>query len=100
LLRISDDESRHAALAWRTLQWALAAFPDARPFIASTLRDALTPAAPSSIHPDDDAFARLGIVRGSLSAELKRQAIARVIQPCALRLLAQPIPTSQQPTLS
>jgi hypothetical protein len=100
LLRISDDESRHAALAWRTLQWALAAFPDARPFIASTLRDALTPTAPTSIHPEDDALARLGIVRGSLSAELKRQAIARVIQPCAQRLLEQPISSTQQLTLS
>lgn len=88
LLRIAEDEGNHAALAWRTVQWALSlGGDDLRAHVRALFEEATRKSAPQAIHPHDEASARLGVVEGSLSAELKRQALQRVIAPCAGRLL-------------
>jgi hypothetical protein len=89
LLKIAEDEGRHAVLAWRTIQWALAASPDLRGFVMETFQAALVMPPQVEVSAADEARAGLGIIGGSLSLTLRRQALARVIQPCAAQVLGE-----------
>lgn len=69
LARIADDEARHAALAWKTLAWALrVGGAEVARAIEADVR-ALRSAPPAK-------------------TEIERRAIADVILPCAVALLA------------
>ena len=50
LEQIADDETRHAALAWRFIRWALARDPGLRPQLQRTLDDALREIDPTLAH--------------------------------------------------
>ncbi len=95
LAKITEEEGRHAALAWRTVQWALEraqasgdttlrAFVEAE-FEAATA--AARAARPLPVSAADEAWVALGVVGESLRAELRRQALQRVIWPCAQKVL-------------
>lgn len=95
LARITEEEGRHAALAWRTVQWVLEraqksgdvglrAFVEAE-FEAAT---AARSASPIPVSAADNAWVALGVVGESLRGELRRQALHRVVWPCAKKVLS------------
>jgi hypothetical protein len=85
--RIAEDELRHAQLGWRTLQWMLAKHPETRAVAAAAFT-----------HAHDHWMARARAARpgaamptvlGALDrAQVHREALLKVITPCALQLVA------------
>ena len=89
LEKIARDEREHAALAWRTLTWALERADEGlRRHVAEVFRSAAN--AQSALSPggeDEQGLSEYGLVRGSLWEQIRRQATARVILPLAEQLL-------------
>ncbi|MCB9664518.1 MAG: ferritin-like domain-containing protein [Alphaproteobacteria bacterium] len=76
---IADDETRHAALAWRTARWLL----EARPHLRGVAQAALHPPGPLPDHPGDPDH---GWLSGARVREVHAATWAAVIAP-ARRLL-------------
>jgi hypothetical protein len=92
LSRIAADETRHAELAWRYLAWALATGDeDLRDVARRTFAQARAAAGsfdPASQPTEDSArWLSLGRTTDEVRARLRREAMDRVIAPCAARLL-------------
>jgi hypothetical protein len=85
LSTIAEDEERHAALAWRTLQWALETFGEsARDAAVQAFAEA---AAKYSVNPVVPlAIDSLGILSGKTLGTLRRHVITAVVGPCARAL--------------
>ncbi len=88
LARIAEDESRHAALAWRTVAWALR--QGGAP-VRAAVEEAF--AAPLALPAGDaDADDAVLAAHGRLDAPALRAAVARamgeIVRPCAAALLA------------
>jgi hypothetical protein len=90
LTRIAADETRHAALAWRYVLWALERRPELRGVVAAEIDAALeeSRAGGSPAGGDDDALLAFGVVGDRLRREIRRRALAQAIAPCARALLA------------
>ncbi|MEI9954484.1 MAG: ferritin-like domain-containing protein [Pseudomonadota bacterium] len=89
LLAISEDEMRHAELAYRFLKWALAAGGPELERAAQHEFAALAaqvPAAPSALTDWDEALLRHGIVPNAMRRAIREQAMAQVILPCSRAL--------------
>jgi len=89
LLQISADETRHAELAYRFVQWALA--EGDRELERAVRREFAALAAEISpaqrVRNDhDDALLRHGIVPDGLHQLIREQAITQVILPCSRAL--------------
>ena len=83
LERIAADESRHAALAWRTLQWIA---PRVEPaWIDAAFEDAIAEVLAVDAETVDPTHGRLGT---AAKQRVRARAIASVIEPCR-RALAQ-----------
>jgi len=86
LLLISEDETRHAELAYRFVQWALA---QGGPALARAVRREFaelageTQAAHPSLTDLDDDLPRHGIVPGVMRQAIRARAFAEVILPCS-----------------
>jgi len=98
LLRISEDETRHAELAFRFVQWALSLAPLD---LQGAVRDefaALTLESASISRPltalENDAL-RHGIAPDSLRRVVRERAIREVILPCAQALGGAPVRASK-----
>jgi hypothetical protein len=89
LARITEDEARHAELAWRFVAWALAQ-GDARVFAAVAQAFAEPAALPDG--GPDALFAEVMEAHGRLDAASLRATLTRalddVVRPCAASLLA------------
>ncbi|MFZ6178720.1 ferritin-like domain-containing protein [Nannocystis pusilla] len=89
LAGIADDETRHAALAWRTLRWLLASHGPAVRLVAlgavAELRAELT----TDLPPDDERLAApgWGLLRPSTRRAHHRETFAAVIEPVLRTLL-------------
>ena len=83
---IADDESRHAALAWRFVHWAWEAHPELRPVIR---RELCAPIewGDARPHPMQQALGEWGVLDRSSEIEIARRAVITVIRPCADSLL-------------
>jgi hypothetical protein len=88
---IAEDEERHAALAWRTVAWALG---EGGAHVASALRDAIAEARASfddAIEPPgaprDPTLARCGRLDGAARDEVLRAGWRDVIEPLGRALL-------------
>ena len=97
LSRIADDEDRHAALAWKTVAWALRAggadVRDALERAASELRDTGTRACTAAVAPaSDNALARHGILSDEEQRTLRARAISEVVLPSVDALLGAQTP--------
>lgn len=97
LLRaISDDEARHASLAWRFVQWALGRDPGLRAKVAELFANL----RPREFEPGplDHEARRLLRAHGCLPAEqrrrIERDGVLELLRPCATRLLAAVDPGS------
>jgi hypothetical protein len=88
---ISEDEARHAALAWRFVAWALEHAPsEARERIACELeRVAKLRALPGPSDEQPAELAEHGFVVGRSRAALAAEVLREIIKPCA-RLLVPP----------
>lgn len=93
LARLADDETRHAALAWATVSWALArggeAVAERLRRTAAALRPAPTPELPAA-DPHAAALAAHGRLDARAHALASRQAWADIIDPMLEQLLAAP----------
>ena len=92
LARIAEDESRHAALAWRTVRWILETHPDLRSELDGLER-------PHVGHDDGDApSVAVRNAYGVLSADQRREVLedtlTHVVTPAlqALRNALRPVP--------
>jgi hypothetical protein len=99
LERIAADETRHAALAWRTLRWLLDSHPGVvapalRRCVASTARP--LPTAPFRVIQDVHALRRHGRLSSHERAAIHRRVFAEMIAPLAGRLCA----LASQPALA
>jgi hypothetical protein len=88
LSRISEDETRHAELAWRFVAWALEQQPSLREVAEREFERHLS--TPVSFSDDSELdLGRFGVLSGSTRAELRRRVLDRVVRPSAALLLAR-----------
>lgn len=81
LLRIAEDEQRHALLAYQTVQWALRAYPrQARALVGACLREGHE-LAPRSAEPETQALGRYGLLDAGQRSELGAQTWLQVVEP-------------------
>jgi hypothetical protein len=91
LLRIADDEARHAELAWRFVRWAVSRDASLSATAARVFAEEAT-AARGAARPEaeDLAWLACGRVTPAVHRRLHQQAMERVVAPCARALLAAP----------
>jgi hypothetical protein len=90
LRMIADDEARHAALAWRFVQWALDREPGLASQVAATFERAVGPepkAEVLDVH-ERELLRALGCLPLDERRRLERAGLRRLIRPCADALLA------------
>jgi hypothetical protein len=91
LVRIAEDESAHAALAWKVVQWLLREHPHlaaiARIEIERGLADGSAVATESRPGVCADAASAHGVLDAAAVARVHRSAADEVIRPCAEALL-------------
>jgi hypothetical protein len=93
LLQISEDETRHAELAYCFVQWALSSGDAALQAAVEHEFAALatqTTTAHGTLSAEDEQRLRHGIVPEAMRRVLRARAIAQVILPCSRALLAAP----------
>jgi hypothetical protein len=90
LRMIADDEARHAALAWRFVQWALVREPGLAPQVAATFERAV--GSELQIESFDAHERELLRAHGCLPIDERRQleraGLRDLVQPCVEALLA------------
>ncbi len=81
LLSIATDESRHAALAWRAVQWLVNAHPELRAFAAERFTTAVSAlrSAPCRVPALD--LAAHGVLAGQEKQRLREAALREVVEP-------------------
>jgi hypothetical protein len=95
LTTIAVDETRHAQLAWRFVQWALKRDGEdlARVVRSEFMRlraDVDRAPAPASLDARELELLAGGVVPERLGAQLRAESVRRVILPCAEALLVRP----------
>ncbi len=82
LAEVASDEERHAALAWKTLQWALALFGDEAREAAE--RAFVRAAAAYGVDPAEGAVENeeFGVLGARTLGALRREALREVVRPC------------------
>lgn len=95
LVRVADDEARHAALAWSTVAWALAqggeGVAERLRRTAAALRSEAAPRTPlPAADPHADELAAHGRLDARAHALASREAWAEIIDPMLEELLAAP----------
>jgi hypothetical protein len=92
LAGITDDESEHAELAWRTVRWALATFgDDVRDAVRGELARLEAELAGAALEPTgerDERLLRAGVATPLLRAHMRREALTRAVVPCLRALVA------------
>lgn len=98
LTTIAQDESNHALLAWRFVQWAIGMQPALGTDVLALARQQLQLAQEANVHaaPEEDALLAYGVVGDAAYAQLRAAALSDVILPCLEALAAPPesIPTA------
>jgi hypothetical protein len=91
--KIAEDESRHAAFAWRVVRWAIAVGGrEVRNEIEKSFERIMTTSAvPAStgIGQDRSAYRAFGRIDGDEAARVRAEALRDVIAPCVRALLAE-----------
>jgi hypothetical protein len=87
---VADDETRHAALAWRSLRWLLDTHPELLPLARQTLSEALEfRARPErGVHPS--AAARVGGLTILQRRALADSVVRTVLRPLSVAVLGAP----------
>jgi hypothetical protein len=97
LAKIAADETRHGALAWRFVQWLLHARPQLRATAAACFARACE--LPTTTPATEDAWSLRphGVPSPAARAQLRREALQTIVQPCA-DMLVRGIDTQPEPT--
>jgi hypothetical protein len=91
LLRIAEDEARHAELAWRFVRWAVSRDASLRAEAARVFaEEAAAARGASRPEAEDLAWLACGRVTPAVHRRLHEQAMSRVVTSCARALLAAP----------
>lgn len=89
LEEIAADEARHAALAWRFVQWALDEAPDLRDVAEQAFAAALAlDVAPTTDVPE--GLEAYGVLAPATVAMVRAKTLQDTVQPCAHALLNPP----------
>lgn len=93
---IAADEARHAALAWKTLRWALSQDPTLGPRLERVLRDRIAEL------PADDrrGYAELGVLSGPQRTTVERDVLTSIVAPILRTLLRQSASPLRTPSVS
>jgi len=92
LSRISEDETRHAELAYRFVKWALSVGgPELERAVQREFNTLATEARPArgALAETDAELLQQGFVPSALRQVIRAQAIAEVILPCARALFSE-----------
>ena len=84
---IARDESAHAALSWRVVQWLLAEHPELTPLAEAELRRAHAPSLPVETGARSALARAHGLLDDAELASVHQAAVREVIAPCARALL-------------
>jgi hypothetical protein len=87
LREIADDEARHAALAWRFVQWALAEHPQLSTVVRQAFADAAAMDTRSS-DPAPEGLEALGVLSPQTVAAVRAQTLQETVLPCGQALVA------------
>ncbi len=87
LARISADETRHAELAWRFVQWAITEDASLASLAKDTFAAAIGRAAPACAEEPGPDRAAYGLASAPLRRAIARQTLLEVVGPCADALL-------------
>ena len=83
LVNIAEDESRHAALAWRFVQWILRDKPELLPAVDGAFESWRVPV----MDQESDGLEAFGILDSPARRVLAMEVFCDVIQPCRRALL-------------
>ena len=90
LRAIAEDEARHAALAWRTVQWMTAARPSLKALARRAFAEAAEGMSSAALVVDltpQNAAEQYGALQPSTLAACRQRSIRDVVLPCAKQLL-------------
>ena len=87
LEQISEDESRHAALGWQTVQWLLKLHPELREVAHRTFDRLDRSAVSTESGTNDDWMASWGCMPEVQGLDLRGRIWTQVIRPCAEAVL-------------
>jgi|GEM_PF-1987089 len=88
LERIVADETRHAALAWRSARWILASRPDLAPLARKALSDAMTRENPSDGPEVSPALRAHGVLSRAERYRERERTLRQVVAPAVDALFA------------
>lgn len=92
LLTITEDETRHAELAWRFVRWALTVRPHMKEWIRSQFAHALSEVKQSELTPPALEYPSPLMRHGIFSRERRRairlEALSKIVAPCARQLFS------------
>lgn len=89
LVRVAADETRHAALAWRALAWALSLAPELR-VEAKAWTFAAMKAAGERVIPEGVSYAAHGVPSPAERAAVHRAALRVIVEPCVAVVFGAP----------
>jgi hypothetical protein len=94
--QIAIDETRHAALGWKTVRWLLQKHPELVALAQATFEHARPTAVPDA-QTDDAWMAAYGCMPEAERAALRTDVWAQVIEPCAAALMEASQGSEQAP---
>lgn len=86
LERVADDETRHAALAWRALRWMLDRDATLRPLAEQTFRAAAARARARGLVSSPDAPGH-GVLGPEARRRVHLETLAAVVDPCVRQVM-------------
>lgn len=85
---VAEDEARHAALAWRFVDWALTRHPELRREVEAVFIEARIPPVDRAARTSGDAHLAFGCADRPTRAAWRRRGLDEVVRPCARALLS------------
>jgi len=89
LRQIAEDETRHSALAWKTLKWMLEENPALRPVAADAFEEAIDELLTSEME-GPEGLGAYGVLSPERRREVYREAAEVLVRPCAAQLTRIP----------
>jgi hypothetical protein len=85
LAQIADDESRHAALAWKSLRWILQRNPELQPVAQDAFAIGKSNFVDTDVQVQADSWMTpFGRIPSQEGLRLRKNVWAKVIAPCAM----------------
>ncbi len=88
LTAIAEDETRHAALAWRMVRWVLDQRPDLHPAAEAAFDTAIAEARARPVSDSAVDLSAWGVLTGQAARDATHEALATIVAPCREALAA------------